>query len=92
MYEVISKDSGRRIALCEQLRYVKINPYSGVYVQCEAEQAEGIAVNGVIYSLHDQVIINKLDIGPILASAEQQAKELLHIKAALCELDLAGGE
>ena len=48
MYEVIDHDSGQRLALCEQPRYVRINPDTGVYVQCSADQAEGIAVNGTV--------------------------------------------
>ncbi|MBQ8693454.1 MAG: hypothetical protein IJ520_09960 [Synergistaceae bacterium] len=92
MYEVISKDSGQRLALCEQPRYVRIIPNTGVYVQCSADQAEGIAVNGTVFALSDQVKVCKVDTGAIIADAAQQASEILKIKAALCELDLAGGE
>ena len=55
MYEVIRKDSGQRLALCEQPRYVRIIPNTGVYVQCSADQAEGIAVNGTVFALSDHV-------------------------------------
>ena len=95
MYEVIDHDSGQRLALCEQPRYVRINPNSGVYIQCSAEQAEGVAVDGAVYSLNNQledrpeVKICEVDTGAIMADAAQQTAEILKIKAALCELDLA---
>ena len=92
MYEVISKDTGQRLALCEQPRYVRINPDSGVYIQCSADQAEGVAINGTVFTLSDQVKVCEVDTGTIMTDAAQQADEILKIKAALCELDLAGGE
>ena len=95
MYEVIEQASGRRLALCEQPRCIKINPNSGVYIRCKQSEAEGVAVNGEVYSLNGRIPdrpeakICELDAGAIAASAEQQASELLKIKAAMCELDLA---
>ena len=95
MYEVISKDSGRRIALCEKPRYVKLNEASGAFIRCERDKAEGVAVNGNIYSLDGRLegkpeaAINEVDTGGAILTAEQQASEILKIKAALCELDLA---
>ena len=98
MYEVISKDSGERIALCEQPRYVKINANSGAFIQCDREDAEGVAVNGEVYSLNNQLegkpeaVIIETDTGAAILTAEQQAAEILKIKAAICELDLASGQ
>ena len=98
MYEVISKDSGQRIALCEQPHYIRLNPNSGAFVQCNAAQAEGIAADGTAYSLdgklkgRPEVKLCKLDAGAIMSLAEKQDSEILKIKAALCELDLAGEE
>ena len=98
MYEVIRKDTGERIAICEHPRYVLRNELSGAFIQCDREDAEGVAVNGEVYSLNNQLagkpeaIVNELDAGTALAGADSTAAEILKIKAALCELDLAGGE
>ncbi len=45
MYEVISES--KRVALCEEPRYIKVKPESGCYIQAEADEAEGIAINGL---------------------------------------------
>ena len=98
MYEVINKENGQRIALCEQPRYVRIKQESGAFIQCGRKEAEGVAVNGEVYSLdgrltgRPEAAICELDGGKIMAEVEKQAQDLLNIKAALCELDLAGGE
>ena len=94
MYEVIKKDTGERIAICEQPRYVRLNKTSGAFIQCSRDEAEGVAVNGTVYKLKDnaEVSINEIDSGEIILAVNGQAKELLEIKAALCDLDLAGGE
>ena len=98
MYEVISKDSGERIALCEKPRYVKLNGQSGAFIQCEKAEAEGVAVGGELYSLNNKLEgkpeakLNEIDSGEFIFAASGQAREILDIKAALCELDLAGGE
>ena len=98
MYEVINKENGQRIALCEQPRYVKSSKYSGAFIQCGRKEAEGVAVNGEVYSLNGRLKgrpeagIYEIDGGKFMAEVEKQAQDLLNIKAALCELDLAGGE
>ena len=99
MYEVIDHDSGQRLALCEQPRYVRINPNSGVYIQCSAEQAEGVAVDGTVYSLNNQLdgkpeaMINEIDCGVVVFDYDSDLAgmhgDLLDIQTALCELDLA---
>ena len=98
MYEVINKENGQRIALCEQPRYVRIKEQSGAFIQCSRKEAEGIAVNGEVYSLNGRLTgrpeteVHEIDGGKLMAEVEKQAQDLLNIKAALCELDLAGGE
>ena len=98
MYEVINKENGRHIAFCEQPRLVRIKEQSGTFIQCSRNEAEGVAVNGEVYSLggrltgRPEVDIHEIDGGKLMAEAEKQAQDLLNIKAALCELDLAGGE
>ena len=94
MYEVIKKDSGERIAICEKPRYVKLNEQSGAFIQCSKDEAEGIAISSAVYKLKDnaEVSINEIDSGEFILAVNDQAKELLEIKAALCDLDLAGGE
>ena len=98
MYEVINKENGQHIAFCEQPRLVRLNKQSGAFIQCSPEQAEGVAVNGEVYSLdgkltgHTEADIYEIDSGKFMAEVEKHTQDLLNIKAALCELDLAGGE
>ena len=99
MYEVIKKDSGQRIAICEQPRYVLRNELSGAFIQCDREDAEGVAVGGEVYSLNNQLdgkpeaMINEIDGGVVVFDHDSDLAgmhgDLLDIQTALCELDLA---
>ena len=96
MFEVIKKTTGSRIAICESPRFVKVNTKSGAFVQCKKDDAEGVAVNSVVYSLNgklqdrEEVWLNEIDTGEFVFDVEQQKSDILEIKDALCELDLGG--
>ena len=98
MYEIINKENGQRIAFCEQPRLVKIKEQSGAFIQCSRNEAEGVAVNGEVYSLggkltgRPEAYIHEIDGGKFMSEVSKHTQDLLNIKAALCELDLAGGE
>ena len=49
MYMIVSE--GVNIAICETPRYIKLNPDTGAYIECEKDDAIGIAANGVAYNV-----------------------------------------
>lgn len=50
MYSIVVNNE--TIALTSQLRYIKVNPVSGCYIQAKNRQeAQGIAVNGTPYNI-----------------------------------------
>ena len=49
MYMIVSE--GVNIAICETPRYIKLNSETGAYVECEKEEAIGIAANGIAYNV-----------------------------------------
>lgn len=85
MYEII-KDK-KSIAFVEKLTYIKKS--DGVYMICAQEKAQGIAVNGVPYSLLgvgemegcETVVAVERDTGSVIASKSAPA-EILFITAA----------
>ena len=101
MYKVISE--GRVIGYCEQIRYIKKNPNSGALIQCEKNEAIGIAINGKPYNFEGELFISnapcvriiECDVGEIAFKNEEMLIEntevttvsILNIENALCELD-----
>ena len=96
MIQVIS--NGVVVAVCDKARYVRVKPSTGAFIQCDKELADGIAVNGQVYSLNDKLDslpkaeIKEVDGGEFIFSHDAQlksnAQSILDIETALCELDL----
>ena len=97
MYEVISQ--GERVAIVETPRYIKVKPSTGVYIETDEKQAEGVAINGKgVYSLNGKLKdlpeaeVRKIDGGVFVFGHEHDLagvhNSLLDIETALCELDL----
>lgn len=70
MYRIIKQD-GTEIAVTEKIHYIKIAK-NGCYVLTEKEDAEGVAVDGIPYSIlmhepltgaEDTVVISEFDSG-----------------------------
>lgn len=102
MYQVIKED-GNVIAICDKIRYIKLNPLSGALIEAKDENdAEGVAVNGTPYSLinknkfqnFDKVIINEIDSGIFIFEDMNKIKEhsdsIATIEDYLCEQDKGG--
>jgi hypothetical protein len=72
MYKIILKDNGNILSLCDEIRYIKVNPNSGCYIQATAKEAEGIAVAGAPYSLNgkldglQEVVAVEIDSGEVI--------------------------
>ena len=96
MVEIYSEE--KLIAVCGEPRYVKVKPSTGCYIQCKADEAEGVAVRGQVYSLNDKLdslpkaLIREIDGGDLIfnhnSQLELDAQRILDIETALCDLDL----
>lgn len=101
MYRIIS--GGKVIALCDAPRYVKVKKESGAFIQCDKDEAEGVAVAGEVYNLEGQttikdapdVQITEVDGGLMVfdgyVDKNKYTAEMSALENALCEID-AGGE
>ena len=49
--------NGELVGICDALRFVKKNPKSGAYIQTTEENAEGIAVRGMLFNINGKEII-----------------------------------
>lgn len=92
MYEVISES--KRIALCEEPRYIKVKPESGCYIQAESDEAEGIVINGLgVFSLKGKLKdlpeaeVRKIDGGALLLEIEKLNNSIAELENAIVELD-----
>lgn len=101
MYRIIS--GGKVIALCDAPRYVKVKKESGAFIQCDKDEAEGVAVAGEVYNLEGRATIENapeaqisvVDGGLMVfdgyVDKNKYASEMTALENALCEID-AGGE
>lgn len=48
MYKITVSD---KTYIVEDIRYVRMNPNSGSYIQCNEQDAEGVSINGNLCSL-----------------------------------------
>ena len=81
MYAIVVQ--GEIIAMQDSPRYVKINPETGVIIECSREEAEGIAANGVAYNLRGgtvfetpEVEAKEIESGEVLVQTENNRKAL----------------
>lgn len=77
MYKITK--NGETIAVCETPLYIKVDPETGCYIEATAKGADGIAINGVPYSLpgHDlngqpKVDIQEINGGTLLLEDEKK--------------------
>ena len=100
MYKII-KD-GTLLALCDEPRYIKVNPESGAYIQTDEEHASGIAFNGEPYKLigrdgidAPEVVVVPVDGASFLfenyVPKEKYDEAIANLEDVLCQLDKTGG-
>jgi hypothetical protein len=81
MYQIIT--NGKIVGLVDSLRYIKVNPTSGAFVQADGpEDAQGIAVNGTPYNLLGH---NEISGAPECIAVEKDGFSILFQKGV--ELD-----
>ncbi|MBQ7609096.1 MAG: hypothetical protein IJU76_14195 [Desulfovibrionaceae bacterium] len=101
MYQIVS--NGEVVALCDKPRYVRVKPQSGAYIETDAEHAEALAVNGVLYSLPDKTpigdapvaFVSSVDGGNFVfdnyVPASKYAASIAALEDAMCEIDTVEG-
>lgn len=57
MYKVTVDNA---IYFVNDIRYIRLNPKSGSYIQCSEQDAEGVAVNGNLYNLPGKIPIQTI--------------------------------
>lgn len=92
MYRICKTD-GTELGVAEAVTYIKIGA-SGDYACAAAEDASGVAFDGVAYSLvgHDEidseaVVVSEVDTGQVMRDGEKKTKQMetavkLYIQAA----------
>ena len=92
MYRICKTD-GTELGVAEAVTYIKIGA-SGDYACATAEDASGVAFDGVAYSLvgHDEidseaVVVSEVDTGQVMRDGEKKTKQMetavrLYIQAA----------
>lgn len=92
MYRIIIQKTGETLGYVEEPRYIYLAP-SGSYVQCNEENAQGIAYKSTPYNLFgreplnakiDTVILTEIDGGELI---ERQVRELDRLETALDNSD-----
>ncbi len=94
MFEVYDIETGKVIAMADEPRYVYRSPKNGVWIRCDEQDAQAVAINGSRFALSDddapRVAIRKADAAAkILALAKEQiahASDLDEIKDAYADL------
>lgn len=81
MYAIVVQ--GEIIAMQDSPRYVKINPETGVNVECIREEAQGIAANGIAYNIRGGTTFNtpeaeakEIESGEVMIQTENNRKAL----------------
>lgn len=99
MYEILNTATREVLTLTDEPRYVKRSPRNGVWIQCEGEAAECVAVEGARYSISGRepvedaptvVAVRKADaaarIKTLARSSIEHAETLEEVKAAYTDL------
>ena len=81
MFKIYS--GGKAIAYCDKPRYIKKNPSSGSYIVADQAAAEGVVINGKIYSIPGKEPINGAEVAII--SEGDISEEVIEIQNAAAE-------
>jgi hypothetical protein len=94
MYRIINTKNGKTIGFTNAVRYIKVNPSSGCYIQCPFAEAEGIAFASTPFNLSGKtelaeglttVVIGEEDDGVTMSEAVSEA--VTPIDEVLCDFD-----
>lgn len=95
MYKLINNSTGLEIGVTESLRYIRKNPSSGAYIQCSANEAEGVAFNGrwnifpfeKMDDADGQVVICEIDITDYIKEIARNQANIDYV-AMMCDIDI----
>jgi hypothetical protein len=94
MYRIVNTHNGKTIGFTTAVRYIKVKPSTGCFIQCPFEDAEGIAFAGTPFNLSGKealaeglqtVIIGEEDDGVTMSEAIGEA--VTPIDEVLCDFD-----
>lgn len=99
MYRIINEQTGELIGLTESVRYIRIHEGNGCFVQCDEEQAIGVAFQSEPYNLfgHEEIadrptiIVRKVDGGEVsMKQKEMSDKNAANIDyiSMMADIDL----
>lgn len=74
MYEIFDTTTREVLSLTDEPRYVYRSPRNGVWIRCDEEKAECVAVNGTRYSLKDKTPISDAPTTVSIRKADAAAK------------------
>ena len=77
MYKIYNYETDELITQVAEPRWIRLNPDSGAWIQCPAYLAEGIAIDGVKYSIEGRELIKDTDAVKI-KFVEDTAESLRH--------------
>lgn len=99
MYTIVS--NGELLSICENPRYVRKKPETGVYIETSKETAEAIAVNGTLYNLPGSVsvpdayeaFVSDADVGEFTfenhVKLDATGTAIENIETTICDADAA---
>ena len=98
LYAIVS--NGELLELCEEPRYIRLNPKTNTFVQCSEEDAEGVAAGGEAYNFDGSnafegkpvAYINKVDGARYTFESHKRIgeteKNVNDVETSVCELDM----
>ena len=93
MYKIVVNNE--QVAIVEKLRYIKVNPKSGCFIQAKnRKDAQGIAVNGTPYNIDGHAEINgqptayifEDDAGIFVFNNQKNVEELIEYILEMSEI------
>lgn len=95
MFKIIEAETGKLLSISDSLRYIKLNTSSNCFIQCNKDDAEGIAINSIPYNFFNSdlienanhAIINEIESSEVLTSSIKNKDNIIFLEDAVCDLD-----
>ena len=74
MFEIVNNETREVLSLTDEPRYVYRSPRNGVWIRCDEDKAECVAVDGTRYSLKDKTPVSDAPQTVAIRKADAAAK------------------